>query len=88
MTFRSGDFKSPLYTIPSPRRISIFNLEATEGFAPSHNGFADRRVASSPRGRGYTVPSVGELVHAAAVLVALVYLKFKLGDAHAFCTRA
>ena len=25
-------------------------MEAREGFAPSHNGFADRRVASSPPG--------------------------------------
>ncbi len=26
------------------------DVEAREGFAPSHNGFADRRVASSPPG--------------------------------------
>src|SRR4051812_27961195 len=38
--------------IPSPR------LEATEGFAPSHSGFADRRVASSPRGRDAILSSI------------------------------
>jgi hypothetical protein len=51
--FPPGILSPVCLPIPSPR------LEATEGFAPSHSGFADRRVASSPRGRRSNVPSGG-----------------------------
>ncbi len=54
-------------------------MEATEGFAPSHSGFADRRVASSPRGRGRTPTTlalVGQFVEPLTVLFALVYAIF------------
>ena len=44
--------------ISPPRHSFIIQLllhEAREGFAPSHNGFADRRVASSPPGRSLMI---------------------------------
>jgi hypothetical protein len=59
--------------------FSNFNFEATEGFAPSHSGFADRRVASSPRGRLDTLALVREFVEAASVLLAHVDLKCDVG---------
>lgn len=53
--FRSGDFKSPTSTIPSPRRGgALYHLEAPGGIEPPHRGFADRCVTSSPR-RPYVI---------------------------------
>ncbi len=49
----SGDFKSPVSTIPPSRLVVIINLEARAGIAPAHGSFADSSVSTSPPGRYY-----------------------------------